>query len=185
MTQQNIMPFTYGEHEVRAIKDGNGSVWWVAKDICRVIGLKWTNKALLGLDEDEKGKVKVPTPGGEQEMLIVNESGLYTLLFRSHKSSAKPFRKWVTSEVLPAIRKTGCYQRPDTSKKPESLLPIAREFRAALRLARGMGLKGEQAVYEACRLAWKQTGVNPLNLIDISDLLAESLQKRRTARSEK
>lgn len=130
MTQQNIMPFTYGEHEVRAIKDGNGSVWWVAKDICRVIGLKWTNKALLGLEN-------------------------------------------------------GCYQRPDTSQKPESLLPIAREFRAALRLARGMGLKGEQAVYEACRLAWKQTGVNPLNLINISDLLAKSLQKRRTARSEK
>jgi hypothetical protein len=150
-----------------------------------VLGLEGTNKALLALDEDEKGVKKIRTLGGEQEMLIISESGLYTLIFRSSKPAAKPFRKWVTSEVLPAIRKTGCYQRPDTSQKPESLLPIAREFRAALRLARGMGLKGEQAVYEACRLAWKQTGVNPLNLIDISDLLDEAIQKRLRAYSKK
>ena len=183
MTQQNIMPFSYGEQEIRVIKDGEGCVWWVAKDICRVIGLKWTNKALLGLDDDEKGKVKVPTHGGEQEMLIINESGLYTLLFRSHKPSAKPFRKWVTSEVLPAIRRTGCYQRPESTKKqPDSLLPVTREFRAALRLARAMGLKGAAAVYEASRLAWKQTGVNPLELIDVEHLFAEPEQKRRTSR---
>jgi prophage antirepressor-like protein len=183
MTQQNIMPFTYGEQEIRVIKDGNGSVWWVAKDICRVLGLEGTNKALLGLDEDEKGTKKIRTLGGEQEMLIINESGLYTLIFRSSKPAAKPFRKWVTSEVLPAIRRTGCYQRPETAKKqPDSLLPVTREFRAALRLARAMGLKGTAAVFEASRLAWKQTGVNPLDLIDADHLFAEPEPKRRTAR---
>ena len=185
MTQQHIMPFSYGKQEIRVITDEQGNSWWVARDVCKVLGLSNTTVALQPLDDDEKGVRKVYTLGGIQGMTVINESGLYALLLRSNKQAAKPFRKWVTSEVLPAIRKTGCYQRPDTSQKPESFLPIAREFRAALRLARGMGLKGDEAVYEACRLAWKQTGVNPLNLIDISDLLAESLQKRRTARSEK
>ena len=182
MTQKNIMPFSYGKQEIRVITDEQGNSWWVARDVCKVLGLSNTTVALQPLDDDEKGVRKVYTLGGIQGM---TESGLYALLLRSNKPAAKPFRKWVTSEVLPAIRKTGCYQRPDTSQKPESLLPVAREFRAALRLARGMGLKGEQAVYEACRLAWKQTGVNPLNLIDISDLLDEAIQKRLRAYSKK
>jgi hypothetical protein len=173
MTQKNIMPFSYGKQEIRVITDEQGNSWWVARDVCKVLGLSNTTVALQPLDDDEKGVRKVYTLGGIQGM---TESGLYALLLRSNKPAAKPLRKWVTSEVLPAIRKTGCYQRPDTPQKPESLLPVAREFRDALRLARGMGLKGEEAVYEACRLAWKQTGVNPLNLIDISDLLDEAAQ---------
>ncbi len=91
------------------------------------------------------------------------------------------FRKWVTAEVLPAIRKTGSYQQPGagTSRRPESLRPIAREFRAALRLARGMGLRGRQAVQAAGRLACDQTGFNPL------ELFAADLPGREKRKPEK
>lgn len=184
MAQQQIMPFNYGEQQIRVITDELCNLWWVARDVCKVLGLSNTTVALQPLDDDEKGVRKVYTLGGAQNMAVINESGLYALIVRSNKPAAKPFRKWVTAEVLPAIRRTGCYQQPETArkKKPDSLLPIAREFRAALRLARDMGLRGAQAVQEASRLAWKQTGVNPLELIDPAVLTAAPNQKRRTAR---
>jgi anti-repressor protein len=178
MTRSRIMPFTYGEQEIRVITDKHGNPWWVAKDICDVLGLSNPTVALETLDDDERSKKNL---GRQGAVNVINESGLYTLIFRSNKPAAKPFRKWVTSEVLPAIRKTGFYQQSENIQQPDSLLPVAREFRAALRLARAMGLKGAQAVQEASRLAWKQTGVNPLDLID-TDLLAASAQKRRPAR---
>ncbi|MBR1602194.1 MAG: hypothetical protein IJ667_02000, partial [Synergistaceae bacterium] len=76
----------------------------------RHFGLCYSRKALSDhLDADEKGVTKCDTPGGMQDMTIVSESGLYTLIMRSNKPEAKRFRKWVTSEVLPSIRKTGSY----------------------------------------------------------------------------
>ena len=69
-------------------------------------------QALDSLEEDEKGKCIIPTLGGNQSMLTVSESGLYALIFKSRKPEAKAFRRWVTSEVLPAIRKTGKYASP-------------------------------------------------------------------------
>ncbi|MDO4225822.1 MAG: BRO family protein [Bergeyella zoohelcum] len=84
--------------------------WFCAKDICEVLGIEWKRSASIGhLDEDERGLMKVGSLGGMQEMVFVNESGLYTLIMRSNKPEAKKFRKWVTSEVLPAIRKYGVY----------------------------------------------------------------------------
>ena len=86
-----------------------GEVWFVAKDVCNALNIANSRDALSRLDDDEKGVGKTDTLGGIQDMAIVNESGLYNLIFTSNKPEAKAFRKWVTSEVLPSIRKTGQY----------------------------------------------------------------------------
>lgn len=88
----------------------NNAPWFVAKDICDALGLVNSRKATSSLDDDEKGVSPVVTPSGEQMMTIINESGLYNLIFISRKPEARSFRKWVTNEVLPAIRRTGQYR---------------------------------------------------------------------------
>lgn len=87
----------------------NGEPWVVAKDVCEILGIEKHRDAISRLDDDERGSVKLDTLGGMQTMSIINESGLYSLIFRSNKPEAKVFRKWVTSEVLPTIRKKGYY----------------------------------------------------------------------------
>lgn len=86
-----------------------GQAWFIAKDICDALGLTNRTRALAGLDEDEKGITTVNTLGGNQQALMVNESGLYALVLGSRKPAAKAFRRWVTSTVLPAIRRDGGY----------------------------------------------------------------------------
>lgn len=88
----------------------NDEPWFVAKDVCAALGIVNHLDAIGRLDDDEKGGSVVTTPSGEQTMKIVSESGLYNLIFQSRKPEAKAFRKWVTSEVLPSIRKTGGYR---------------------------------------------------------------------------
>lgn len=112
--------------ELRAILI-NGEPWFVAADVCSALDLGNVSLAVngradrveSGLDEDEKGIASVNTPSGEQQMLIINESGLYALIFKSRKPEAKKFKKWVTSEVLPTIRKTGSYTIPRNVITPE------------------------------------------------------------------
>lgn len=103
-------PFLFeGEHLVRVVQTGEREPWFVAADVCRVLGIKNAADALKNLDEDEKGIAVSDTLGGQQSLLIVSESGMYALIFRSRKPAALRFRKWVTQEVLPAIRRTGSY----------------------------------------------------------------------------
>lgn len=109
----NLQVFNYNGNEVRTIQK-DGEPWWVLKDVCEVLGLSSPHKVFDRLDEDEKGRNQIPTPGGEQEMTVINKSGLYNVILRSDKPEAKPFRKWVTSEVLPSIRKHGAYMTPET-----------------------------------------------------------------------
>lgn len=94
---------------VRAIRDENGEPMFVAKDVCAVLELKNPRSTLALLDEDEKGVHIVDTPGGEQQMTIVTEPGFYKLVMRSRKPEAKAFKRWVTHEVLPALRRDGGY----------------------------------------------------------------------------
>lgn len=86
--------------------------WFVGKDICLTLGLKNSRASLSTLEDDERGASEIPTPSGRQTMIIINESGVYHLIFRSNKPEAKAFRKWVTGEVLPALRKHGSYTLP-------------------------------------------------------------------------
>ena len=99
--------------EVRTI-NRDGEPWFVAADVCKVLGHTNSRVAVASLDEDEKGVSKVYTLGGEQQMTIVNEAGMYQLVIRSNLPSAKQFKRWVTHEVIPAIRKHGAYATPMT-----------------------------------------------------------------------
>lgn len=105
--------FTYNGNKVRTVQK-NGEPWWVLKDVCEVLGLKNPTMIADRLDEDERAKFDL---GRQGETNIINESGLYNVILRSDKPEAKPFRKWVTSEVLPAIRKTGGYITRETSEQ--------------------------------------------------------------------
>lgn len=87
----------------------DGEAWFVASEVCKVLDIKNSRDAVSRLEEDEKGVSALPTSSGIQEKLIVSESGLYALIFRSKKPEAKKFRQWITKEVIPAIRKTGVY----------------------------------------------------------------------------
>lgn len=99
--------------DVRAIAC-NGDPWFVAKDVCECLELGNPRSSLALLDEDEKGVHSVDTPGGKQEMTIVSEPGLYSLILRSRKPEAKAFKRWVTHDVIPSIRKRGLYATPQT-----------------------------------------------------------------------
>lgn len=103
--------FRYEDKPVRTVVV-NGEPWFVAKDVCDILELGDVSKAVSRLDEDEKGTNSIPTPGGNQEMLVINEPGLYSLILGSRKPEAKLFKRWVVHEVLPAIRQTGMYAVP-------------------------------------------------------------------------
>lgn len=109
MAQPEVFTFNPANAPIR-VQVINQEPWFVAKDVCDALTLENSRKATASLDDDEKGVSPIVTPSGTQQMTIVNESGLYNLIFQSRKPEAKAFRKWVTSEVLPAIRKTGRYE---------------------------------------------------------------------------
>jgi prophage antirepressor-like protein len=121
-----LMPFQFEGRQVRASIDDDGTAWFVAQDACEVldIGTDQTRR----LDADEKGLRSIQTPSGAQQMVVVNEPGLYALVFGSRKPEAKAFKRWIRHEVLPAIRKTGTYSLPAGPILPKS-------FAEALRLA--------------------------------------------------
>lgn len=87
----------------------DGEPWFVAADVCKALEIEKTNRALSRLDDDEKGAHSVSTPGGRQRMSIISESGLYSLILGSRKPEARAFKRWITHEVIPSIRKHGAY----------------------------------------------------------------------------
>ena len=113
----NIQVFNYNSVEVRTIQK-DGEPWFVLRDVCNVLGLGTPARVAERLDTDEVSQTHITdSMGRQQEMTIINESGLYNVILRSDKPEAKPFRKWVTSEVLPTIRRHGMYATPDTVEK--------------------------------------------------------------------
>lgn len=113
----NLQTFNFRQTAVRTLLQ-QGEVWFVAKDVCDVLDLSNSRRALERLDGDEKGVTISDTPGGPQEVSIVNEPGLYSLILTSRKPEAKAFKRWVTHEVLPAIRQTGSYVAPALADDP-------------------------------------------------------------------
>lgn len=107
----------------------NGDPWFVLADVCKVLEISTPAKVSARLEDDEKGMTSIHTLGGEQKVTIINESGLYSVILRSDKPQAKPFRKWVTSEILPSIRKHGAYMTEKTLEEailnPDYLIQIA------------------------------------------------------------
>ena len=113
-----LQAFSYEGNEVRTIQR-NGEPWWVLKDVCDVLELSNSRMVADRLDEDEKGVSIVDTLGGKQELTVISESGLYNVILLSRKPEAKKFKRWVTHEVLPQIRKHGAYV---TTSKLEEIM---------------------------------------------------------------
>lgn len=113
MTSNSIQQFDFNHQQVRVLTDEQGEPWFVAKDVCDILGTHTKDLGTI-LDQDEKGIDSIDTLGGRQQMTTVSEAGLYKLIMRSRKDNAKPFQRWVTHEVLPSIRKHGAYATPAT-----------------------------------------------------------------------
>ena len=107
---ESVQVFNYGENTPVRVRVMNGQTWFVAKDVCKVLGISNHKDAVSRLDDDERWGVGITDPlGGTQRMSAVSESGLYHLVFQSRKPEARKFRRWVTMEVLPEIRRTGSF----------------------------------------------------------------------------
>lgn len=121
----NIQIFKYENNDVRTV-EMNGEPWFVLKDVCGVLGLSNHKVTAQRLDRDEVSQTYLTDSiGRKQETTVINESGLYSVILRSDKPEAKPFRKWVTSEVLPSIRKNGGYIAGQEQLSPEELMAKA------------------------------------------------------------
>lgn len=107
-----IEVYRFDDERVRVVMRGD-EPWFVAADVARALGYLSAKDATRGLDDEEKGRHILPTPGGPQELTVVSESGLYSLILRSRVEGARRFKRWVTHEVLPSIRKTGGYGERD------------------------------------------------------------------------
>ena len=106
--ENQIIPFDYQNHEVRSLLI-EGEPWFVAKDVCEILDLGNPSQAISRLDEDERNTIISNEGIGNPEKSVISESGLYSLTLGSKKPEAKPFKRWITHEVIPAIRKTGTY----------------------------------------------------------------------------
>lgn len=121
-----IMPFDFDGRQVRTVSDQDGCIWFVATDVCAVLEIRNSRDALSRLEPDETNSVGIADgTRGNPEHATVNESGLYSLIFRSRKPQARAFRYWVTREVLPSIRRTGRYELPADSITIPTLLALA------------------------------------------------------------
>lgn len=130
----NIQIFNYQSNEVRTVEMG-GEPWFVLKDVCGVLDIADHKVVARRLDEDEVCQTPLTdSMGRQQSTTIINESGLYHVILRSDKPEAAPFRKWVTSEVLPNIRKHGAYMTPETLQaailNPDTMIQLCQQLKA-------------------------------------------------------
>lgn len=122
-----VLPFNFEHRRIRVVSDGPDGVWFVGQDVCAALALSKPENAIARLDEDEKRMHLIATAGGRQKMTTINESGLYSLIFSSRKAAARRFKKWVTRDVLPAIRSTGQYvdQQPEPEAADEPVVTMS------------------------------------------------------------
>lgn len=124
--------FNYQTKEVRTVIK-NDEVWFVAKDVCEILNLSDVSKTVSRLDEDEKGANSILTHGGPQHLLTINESGLYSLVLTSNKPEAKQFKRWITHEVIPSIRKHGTYMTPSfvesALNNPDTMITFLQKYK--------------------------------------------------------
>lgn len=169
-----------GTHEVRTV-NRDGEPWFVAKDVCDILGLDNVSQALSNLDNDEKISIRIKNgkttsyvntiinddsiSAGNPNMLCVSESGLYALIFKSRRPEAHAFRKWVTSEVLPTIRRTGAYALPKSELLNKEV--AAREFAALKTVAEICGLEGNAAIVSADNAIRREHGISLLQILQI------------------
>jgi prophage antirepressor-like protein len=171
----DLIRYGYNGKLFTILQDHKGNPWWVAREVCTVLGIADPKSSTRFLESDEKGVHSMHTPGGKQNVTIVNEPGLYTLIFQSRKPEAKTFKRWVTHEVLPAIRKTGAYHYKEANrrgrprKEPEDgyygdILKEQRQlhqiFEHAYKIARRMTSSSKEASIMARTKVAELTGID-------------------------
>lgn len=128
-----ITPFDFHGHQVRVVTDDSGEPRWIAADVAKILGYREAYHLTRGLDDDEKAPHNVWTPSGEQQMTTITESGLYAAILRSRVEKAAEFRRWVTREVLPSIRRHGAYMTEHTIEKiltdPDTIIKLATDLK--------------------------------------------------------
>jgi hypothetical protein len=157
-----LLSFHFEENEVRTIiTDRDGNPWFITKDVCEILGIKNSSIERFSLDDDEIQKMYIPSLSNNYT--VISESGLYTLIIRSNKPQAKAFRRWVTHEVIPTIRKTGRYE-----STPSLSVPLRRPeyqdfdvFVAERFIADPAGLVSAKNIYTAYQ-AWCQYHQRPV-----------------------
>ena len=178
-----ITPFDFEGRAVRVVEDDAGLPWFVALDVCECLGISKPRDAVARLDEDERGPVVVDTLGGAQQVSAVNEPGLYSLTLTSRKPEAKRFKRWITHDVLPALRKTGSYSMEEAVPPPVPLAPThradvlvsaSRSFQALLRTGRALRMSHARAVASANAATLRATGIDLVEELAAEDLLQEA-----------
>ena len=172
----DLIRYGYNGRLFTILQDHKGNPWWVAKEVCDVLGLENVTKAVSALDEDERNTLTIGKgiPGNPIKT-IINEPGLYSLIFKSRKPEAKTFKRWVTHEVLPAIRKTGTYHHAEARRRGRprkesedgyygDILKEQRQlhqiFEHAYRIARRMTPSGREASIMARAKVEELTGID-------------------------
>lgn len=178
----SVIPFSFDGREVRTLLIED-QPWFVANDVSAALLYSEASAMTRHLDEDEKGLSIVQTLGGDQEMLVINESGLYSAILRSRKAEAKRFKKWVTSEVLPAIRKSGGYihepaMRPALSK--EHWVAINQEI-GAITSGWALSVDSKNWIYNRMRVVFQVARVQDVP-DDQFDLVMLMLRDMREAK---
>ena len=142
-----LQVFEYEGSSVRTVEK-DGEPWFVAADVCRILEIGNPSDVIYRLDDDEKGVDSIETLGGTQKMAVVNEAGLYTVILGSRKPEAKKFKRWITHEVIPSIRKHGVYAIDEVLKNPDVLInalqALKAEREAKERLALECAFKAQQ-----------------------------------------
>lgn len=143
--------------KIRVSINETGDPLFVAADVCKALDIEDTGRATSRLDEDELTRIKIVSGGQNREVIAVNEPGLYSLVLGSRKPEAKAFKRWITHEVIPSIRKHGAYMTPETLKKailtPDFLIQLAQELKAEQEKNRALAatnqmLAGNMQVWE-------------------------------------
>ena len=179
--------FSFGAHEVREL-ERDGEPWFVAKDVGLALGLDNHREALRGLSEDERGSVVLTTLGGKQELSLVNEPGLYRLVFRSRKPEAEKFKRWIAHEVLPSIRNRGVYvlesRVAELSQKVAVRTDMYFGAMADLRKANERYRRSHTPVSERERSAIRGLLMQRKSLREIAELSCRSIDTVRKIKAE-
>lgn len=153
-TSTAALPFDFNGNVVRAIVGQDGEAWFVARDICAVLGIENPSVAIQSLDDDERAKLNL---GRQGEAWIVSEAGVYTLVVRSRKEVAKPFRRWLTHEVIPSIRKHGGYLTPQATEEalndPDFIIGLANKLKEERAKTAALRAENARIATEKLRIA--------------------------------
>ena len=152
------------------VVDNNGEFLFVAKEVAEILGYAQTNNMNKLIDDDDKYIRNIQNGGNYINQSLINESGLYTAIFSSTLPNAKAFKKWVTSEILPSIRKTGGYKINSSTQAAEEMPKIAAILEASKKIAAIMGLDENHQILKANQITRQQTGYDCMKEFDIQAL---------------